>query len=82
MILKLILEKIHLLKIFNKVFNCYILFSFIVLLKEKNNEQAYIDSNEFAKKIGITQINKRSICNIYASLREKLRVSMHNKWTN
>ena len=55
---------------------------FYCFTERKSNEQAYIDSNEFAKKLGIPRITKHTICNIYASLREKLRVNMHHKWSN
>ena len=55
---------------------------FYCFTERKSNEQAYLDSTEFAKKFRIAGINKQSICNIYASLREKLRVTMHKKGSN
>ena len=55
---------------------------FYCFTERKNNEQAYLDYIEFAKKLGIEGINKQIICNIYVLLREKLRVTMHEKWSN
>ena len=55
---------------------------FFCFTERKSNQQAFIDSNEFAKKLGIPGITKQTICNIYASLREKLRFNMHHLWSN
>ena len=50
--------------------------------ERKSIEQSYIKSIEFSKQIDSVGTSKQTIYNIYAILREKLRLANHKKWTN
>ena len=48
--------------------------------RKKSIEQTFLDTNEFAKQIGLESPTKQTICNIFSLVREKVRRVMHNIW--
>ena len=59
------------------------IFYFIIfhcLIERKSIEQTFIDTNEFAKQIGLESTTKQTIWIIFSLVREKIRRVMHKIW--
>ena len=73
---KSILEGIHI----NLQILYFIIFHWFV--ENKSLNETLGETEEFAKQLGICEIAKASLSNVYGLLRNKIRITTHNLWSN